>query len=48
MAPGKEASLYKQAFTDAITKQNIYSSFRATGLVLFCPDVILSQLDIQL
>jgi len=39
---------FKQAFENAITRQNICGGFRGSGLVPFCPDVVLSQLDIKL
>ena len=39
---------FKQAFENAITSKNICGGFRGSGLVPFCPDVVLSQLDIKL
>jgi hypothetical protein len=39
---------FKVAFTRLFTVANIYSAFRGADLVLLQPDVVLSQLDIQL
>jgi hypothetical protein len=39
---------FKTAFEKAITKDNIHAGFRATGLVPFEPDAVLSQLDVKL
>jgi hypothetical protein len=39
---------FKAAFKKAITKDNIQAGFRATGLVPFEPDIVLSQLDVKL
>ena len=39
---------FKEAFNIAFTKQNIKSGFRATGLVPYSPDNVLSHLDLKL
>ncbi|KAF2622342.1 hypothetical protein BU25DRAFT_304199, partial [Macroventuria anomochaeta] len=46
----KEAFIpaFQQAYNCTITKANILSSFRATGLVPYNPDAVLSKLDVQL
>jgi hypothetical protein len=36
------------AFRTTITESNIRSGFRATGLVLYDPDYVISQLDVRL
>lgn len=40
--------LYQQACTTSFTPTTILSGFRATGLVPFNPDQVLSQLDVRL
>jgi hypothetical protein len=39
---------FKEAFRAALTEQNIKSGFRATGLVPYDPDNVLSHLDLRL
>jgi hypothetical protein len=39
---------FKTAFKKAIIKDNIHAGFRATGLILFEPDIVLSQLNVKL
>jgi len=39
---------FKEAFKAAFTEQNIKSGFRATGLVLYDPENVLSHLDLRL
>jgi len=39
---------FKQAYQEAITNENIISSFRGVGLVPFNPEAVLSKLDIKL
>jgi DDE superfamily endonuclease len=39
--------MYQQARTTALTKSNIQSAFRATGLIPFNPECVLSQLAIE-
>lgn len=39
---------FKEAFKAAFTKQNIKSGFRATGLVPYDPENVLSHLDLRL
>ena len=41
-------SAFKAAFDKSITKDNIYASFRGSGLVPFNPEAVLSKLDIQI
>jgi hypothetical protein len=38
---------FKAAFQNAITKNNICSSFRGTGLVLYNPEAVISKLEIR-
>ena len=38
---------FKEAFNTAFIEQNIKSGFRATGLVPYDPDAVLSSLDLQ-
>jgi hypothetical protein len=39
---------FKAAYDKSITMSNIHAGFRATGLVPFEPDTVLSQLDVKL
>ena len=39
---------YPKAYTEAFTSSNIYSAFRATGLVPLSPERVLSELTVQL
>jgi hypothetical protein len=39
---------FKEAFKVAFTKQNICSGFRATGLILYNPENVISYLDLRL
>jgi hypothetical protein len=39
---------FKAAYEKSITTSNIHAGFRATGLVPFDPDTVLSQLDVKL
>jgi hypothetical protein len=39
---------FKEAFKAAFTEQNIRSGFRATGLVLYDPAIVISNLDLKL
>jgi hypothetical protein len=39
---------FKTAFKKAIIKDNIHAGFRATGLIPFEPDIVLSQLNVKL
>ena len=40
--------IYPKVYTKAFTSSNIYSTFRATGLVSLSPERVLSQLTVQL
>ena len=41
-------SVFKVAFQSAFTEQNIKAGFRATGLVLYNPENVISHLDLRL
>ena len=41
-------NIYPEAHTEAFTRSNIYSAFRATGLVPLCPERVLPELTVQL